>query len=127
MLARNAYLSGKSVVLWHGAGWVLADENVSLGTLIAFMQFAALFAQPEVKVGCLPPIACARLAARTAPAVAADLILTGSRLDAARALALGLVSRVGPLDDELARLPHSGGLFAMPVDVPGLPEPAFAG
>jgi len=29
--------------------------------------------------------------------------------------------------EELARLPHSGGLFAMPVDVPGLPEPAFAG
>jgi len=29
--------------------------------------------------------------------------------------------------DELARLPHSGGIFAMPVDVPGLPEPAFAG
>ena len=29
--------------------------------------------------------------------------------------------------DELARLPYSGGLFAMPVDVPGLPEPAFAG
>jgi sugar lactone lactonase YvrE len=25
--------------------------------------------------------------------------------------------------DELARLPHSGGLFAMQVDVPGLPEP----
>jgi len=29
--------------------------------------------------------------------------------------------------DELVRLPHSGGLFAMTVDVPGLPEPAFAG
>jgi sugar lactone lactonase YvrE len=29
--------------------------------------------------------------------------------------------------EELARLPQSGGLFAMPVDVPGLPEPAFAG
>jgi sugar lactone lactonase YvrE len=29
--------------------------------------------------------------------------------------------------DELARLPRSGGLFAMAVDVPGLPEPAFAG
>ena len=25
--------------------------------------------------------------------------------------------------DELARLPHSGGVFAMRVDVPGLPEP----
>ena len=30
-------------------------------------------------------------------------------------------------DDELSRLPQSGGLFAMAVDVPGLPEPAFAG
>jgi sugar lactone lactonase YvrE len=29
--------------------------------------------------------------------------------------------------EELARLPQSGGLFAMTVDVPGLPEPAFAG
>ena len=29
--------------------------------------------------------------------------------------------------DELARLPQSGGIFAMTVDVPGLPEPAFAG
>jgi sugar lactone lactonase YvrE len=29
--------------------------------------------------------------------------------------------------DELAALPFSGGLFAMAVDVPGLPEPAFAG
>jgi sugar lactone lactonase YvrE len=30
-------------------------------------------------------------------------------------------------DDELSRLPRSGGIFAMPVQVPGLPEPAFAG
>ncbi len=29
--------------------------------------------------------------------------------------------------DELARLPQSGGVFAMQVDVPGLPEPKFAG
>jgi sugar lactone lactonase YvrE len=29
--------------------------------------------------------------------------------------------------EELVRLPCSGGLFAMSVDVPGLPEPAFAG
>jgi sugar lactone lactonase YvrE len=29
--------------------------------------------------------------------------------------------------DELARLPQSGGIFAMRVDVPGLPEPKFAG
>jgi sugar lactone lactonase YvrE len=30
-------------------------------------------------------------------------------------------------DAELARLPQSGGIFAMRVAVPGLPEPAFAG
>ena len=30
-------------------------------------------------------------------------------------------------DDELARLPQSGGIFATQVDVPGLPEPKFAG
>jgi sugar lactone lactonase YvrE len=30
-------------------------------------------------------------------------------------------------DDELARFPQSGGVFAMRVDVPGLPEPRYAG
>jgi sugar lactone lactonase YvrE len=30
-------------------------------------------------------------------------------------------------DDELARFPQSGSLFAMTVDTPGLPEPMFAG
>ena len=29
--------------------------------------------------------------------------------------------------DELARLPQSGGIFALAVDTPGLPEPHFAG
>ncbi len=29
--------------------------------------------------------------------------------------------------EELARLPQSGGIFAMRVDVPGMPEPKFAG
>jgi len=29
--------------------------------------------------------------------------------------------------DELARLPQSGGIFALAVDTPGLPEPQFAG
>ena len=29
--------------------------------------------------------------------------------------------------EELARLPQSGGIFAMKVDIPGRPEPAFAG
>ena len=35
-----------ALVLWKGTGDVLAAEGVTLGTLIAFMQFAALYAQP---------------------------------------------------------------------------------
>ncbi len=38
--------SAGAILLWRGAGVVLAAEGVTLGTLIAFMQFAALFAQP---------------------------------------------------------------------------------
>lgn len=34
-------------------------------------------------------------------------------------------ARDGRPEEELTRLPHSGGLFAMRVDVPGLREPAF--
>jgi sugar lactone lactonase YvrE len=30
-------------------------------------------------------------------------------------------------DDELARLPQSGGIFSMRVDIPGMPEPQFRG
>ncbi len=35
-----------ALVLWRGTSDVLAAEGVTLGTLIAFMQFAALYAQP---------------------------------------------------------------------------------
>lgn len=34
-------------------------------------------------------------------------------------------ARTGRSESELAGLPHSGSLFAMPVDVPGLPETCF--
>jgi sugar lactone lactonase YvrE len=34
-------------------------------------------------------------------------------------------ARTGRADDELEAFPHSGSLFAMPVDVPGLPETRF--
>ena len=38
--------TGAALVLWHGAQDALSDQKISLGTLIAFMQYAALFAQP---------------------------------------------------------------------------------
>jgi cyclohexa-1,5-dienecarbonyl-CoA hydratase len=62
------------------------------------------FGQPEVKVGCFPPVACARLATLVGRAAAADLILTGQPIAAARALEMGLVSRVGPLDRTLEEI-----------------------
>jgi sugar lactone lactonase YvrE len=34
-------------------------------------------------------------------------------------------ARTGRSEDELAAFPHSGGLFSMPVEVPGLPEHRF--
>lgn len=43
-----------------------------------------------------------------------------------RTLYLTTSRRMRP-EDELARLPQSGGLFAMQVDVPGLADPVFAG
>jgi cyclohexa-1,5-dienecarbonyl-CoA hydratase len=61
----------------------------------------ATFGQPEVKVGCFPPVACARLPGMIGHARAADLILTGNPVSTERAAAMGLVSRVGPLDRTL--------------------------
>jgi cyclohexa-1,5-dienecarbonyl-CoA hydratase len=65
---------------------------------------SAVFACPEVKAGAFPPIAAARLRDKLPAAAAADLVFTGARLDAARAHALGLASRTGPLDAALEDL-----------------------
>jgi cyclohexa-1,5-dienecarbonyl-CoA hydratase len=55
-----------------------------------------VFGQPEIALGVFPPAACALLPALAGPGAAAELILTGDPIPAARALALGLVARVVP-------------------------------
>jgi cyclohexa-1,5-dienecarbonyl-CoA hydratase len=65
---------------------------------LVIAEDGATFGQPEVKVGCFPPVACARLADQVGRARAADLILTGHTIGADKALAIGLISRLGPLD-----------------------------
>jgi ATP-binding cassette subfamily B protein len=45
LMATLAAAAG-AIILWRGAGDVLAAKGITLGTLIAFMQYAALFAQP---------------------------------------------------------------------------------
>lgn len=56
----------------------------------------AQFGQPEIKVGSFPPIASVVLPARVGRHHAADIVLTGRKISAFEALALGLVSRLAP-------------------------------
>lgn len=54
----------------------------------------ASFAQPEIAVGCFPPVAALLLPDIVGPKRAAEMVLTGVKLTAAEAAACGLVSRV---------------------------------
>ena len=67
----------------------------------------SLFGQPEVHLGCFPPVAAALYPARLGPGRALELLATGRQLTAERAESLGLVQRLlpaGGLDDGCARL-----------------------
>src|SRR5258705_98405 len=61
---------------------------------------SAQFGQPEIKLGCFPPVAMVTLPRLIGMRAAADLILTGRQIGAAEAQRLGLVTRVVP-DSEL--------------------------
>ena len=58
----------------------------------------SLFATPEITVGCFPPVALARFSSQIGYHRAAEMILTGRRLSAGEAEAIGLVNRVVPRD-----------------------------
>jgi enoyl-CoA hydratase/carnithine racemase len=76
----------------------------------------AQFALPEVKLGYIPSAGGTQLLPRTVPpGVARELILTGDPVDAQRALAIGLVTRVvarAQLEDEAMALARK--LAALP-------------
>src|ERR1700704_377805 len=55
---------------------------------------SAKFGQPEIKLGCFPPIAMVVLPALCGLRQAMDLILTGRTISSEEALRLGLVSRI---------------------------------
>jgi len=54
----------------------------------------ARFGQPEIKLGCFPPVAAVLLPVLLGPRRALDLILTGRTVTATEARELGLVNRV---------------------------------
>lgn len=62
---------------------------------------SAKFGQPEIKLGCFPPVALVTFPVLVGLRNSLDLILTGRTLSAAEAKQLGLISRVVP-DDALA-------------------------
>jgi cyclohexa-1,5-dienecarbonyl-CoA hydratase len=74
--------------------------------LAAFCDFvlateSAQFGQPEIKLGCFPPVSMVILPRLVGVRAAAHLILTGHQISATEAHRLGLVTRVVP-DHELA-------------------------
>ncbi len=77
--------------------------GMELATLCDFVLAteSAQFGQPEIKLGCFPPVALLTLPRLAGPRAAYDLILTGRSISAREAQALGLVTRL-VADDRLA-------------------------
>jgi cyclohexa-1,5-dienecarbonyl-CoA hydratase len=68
---------------------------------------SATYGQPEIKLGCYPPLALVTYPALAGPRAALDLILTGRTISAREAQQIGLVSRVvgnDQLDAEVEKL-----------------------
>jgi cyclohexa-1,5-dienecarbonyl-CoA hydratase len=57
---------------------------------------SAVFGQPEIMLGVLPPATCVLLPKLASPSLAAEVVFTGDVLDADRALSTGIVNRVVP-------------------------------
>ena len=96
-LVRGACLGG-GCELASACDFILASED-------------SFFATPEIQVGCYPPVALARFPAQIGYHRAAEMILTGRRISAQDAAAMGLINRAAPakelgemLDSLLAEL-----------------------
>jgi len=68
-----------------------------------FASPSAVFAQPEIELGVFAPLGSVLLPRRVGSARAADLLLSGRRMDAAAAQEAGLVSMVADDPTEAAR------------------------
>jgi cyclohexa-1,5-dienecarbonyl-CoA hydratase len=86
--AVHGYCLGGGMELATFCDFVLATES-------------AQFGQPEIKLGCFPPVAMVTLPRLIGTQAAAHLILMGRQISATEAHRLGLVTRVVP-DHELA-------------------------
>jgi cyclohexa-1,5-dienecarbonyl-CoA hydratase len=89
--AVHGHCLGGGMELAMSCDLVIATEN-------------ARFAQPEIEVGCYPPVASALLPQRIGAGLALDLALTGRSLTCEEAERIGLVTRRVPdLDEAVER------------------------
>jgi cyclohexa-1,5-dienecarbonyl-CoA hydratase len=72
--------------------------GMELATFCDFVLAAdsSQFGQPEIKLGCFPPVALVALPQLIGLRAAADLILSGRQISAAEAARLGLLTRIVP-------------------------------
>jgi len=84
-LVRGACLGG-GLELASSCDFILASEE-------------SFFATPEINVGCYPPVALARFPSLVGYHRAAELILTGQRISAQQAAAMGLINRAVPAQE----------------------------
>jgi cyclohexa-1,5-dienecarbonyl-CoA hydratase len=78
----------------------------------------ARFAQPEIEVGCYPPVASALLPSRIGAGLTLDLAVTGRSLTCEEAERLGLVTRrvpAGGLDEAIGRFQSEIASKSVPV------------
>jgi E-phenylitaconyl-CoA hydratase len=87
--AVNGYCLGYGLTLASACDFVIASEQAEFGF-------------PEVRLGVPTIVGALRTPAKIGWANAMELLLTGDRIDAARALEIGLAWRVVPHDDLMA-------------------------
>src|SRR3990172_3365701 len=96
-LVRGACLGG-GCELASSCDFILASDD-------------SFFATPEIQVGCFPPVALARFPPQIGYHRAAEMILTGRRISAQEAAAIGLINRaVAGKDLEKALQELLGGM-----------------
>ncbi len=77
--------------------------EVALAADMVMAADNALFGQPEIALGVLAPAACVLLPLKCAPNVAAELLHTGTLIDANEAHRIGIVNHVVPATDLRSR------------------------
>jgi cyclohexa-1,5-dienecarbonyl-CoA hydratase len=118
VIERLLSLEAPVVAAVNGAALGGGCELLLACDLVIARQGARL-GQPEIRLGVFPPVAAALLPARIGAQRALDLILTGRTLTAEEGHALGLVSRVLPVDD------FAAGVDAFVADLASLSPPVL--